>query len=99
MFDRELGVQKGQRRWYVSDLQMKKQLLSSGLGWGRLPEHLIAQELAQGTLREINLTDTHLSFEIEVFAFRQRASITGPVASYIWDAFAAPSATVEEPDR
>ncbi|MFC6588588.1 LysR family transcriptional regulator [Sulfitobacter pacificus] len=34
LFDRELGVQKGQRRWYVSDLHMKKQLLATGLGWG-----------------------------------------------------------------
>ena len=40
LFDRELGVQKGQRRWYVSDLHMKKQLLVAGLGWGRLPTYL-----------------------------------------------------------
>lgn len=91
LFDRELGVQKGQRRWYVSDLHMKKQLLASGLGWGRLPEHLISQELAQGTLQEIKLPDTHLSFDIEIFAFRQRKPITGPVASFIWDVFGATS--------
>ena len=87
LFDRELGVQKGQRRWYVSDLHMKKQLLVAGLGWGRLPEHLIAEELAQDRLRDIVLPHTHLSFEIEVFIFRQRRSAIGPVATHLWGAF------------
>lgn len=91
MFDRELGVQKGQRRWYVGDLHMKKQLLAAGLGWGRLPEHMITEELAQDRLREIVLAHTHLSFEIEVFVFRRRGSPTGPVAAHLWDAFAGPS--------
>jgi DNA-binding transcriptional LysR family regulator len=90
-FDRELGVQKGQRRWYVSDLNVKKQLLVAGLGWGRLPEHMIAAELAQGQLREIALRHTHLSFDIEVFAFRQRRPVTGPVAACLWDAFGVSS--------
>ncbi|THH35369.1 LysR family transcriptional regulator [Aliishimia ponticola] len=87
LFDRELGVQKGQRRWYVNDLHMKKQLLVAGLGWGRLPEHMIAEELAQDALREIVLPHTHLSFGIEVFVFRQRKPAIGPVAAYLWNAF------------
>jgi len=94
LFDRELGVQKGQRRWYVSDLHMKKQLLVTGLGWGRLPEHLIADELAKGTLQEIKLPDTHLSFDIEIFAFRNRKLVFGPVASSIWEAFSAASTSL-----
>lgn len=89
LFDRELGVQKGQRRWYVSDLHMKKQLLVAGLGWGRLPEHMIFEELTQGRLREIHMPHTHLNFDIEIFAFRQRQPITGPVAAYLWDEFGA----------
>lgn len=91
LFDRELGVQKGQRRWYVSDMHMKKQLLVEGLGWGRLPEHMIADELARDQLREIVLPDTHLSFDIEVFAFRQHRPIIGPVATHLWDEFGRPA--------
>jgi DNA-binding transcriptional LysR family regulator len=87
LLDRELGVQKGQRRWYVSDLHMKKHLLLAGLGWGRLPEHMIAEELAQDRLREVILPNTHLSFDIEVFVFRQRSPATGPVAARLWDVF------------
>ncbi|MBZ0127675.1 MAG: LysR family transcriptional regulator [Rhodobacteraceae bacterium] len=87
LLDRELGVQKGQRRWYVSDLHMKKQLLVDGLGWGRLPEHMIAEELAQAQLREILLPDTHLGFDIEIFAFRQHRPVVSPVAAHLWDEF------------
>lgn len=97
LFDRELGVQKGQRRWYVGDLHMKKQLLVAGLGWGRLPQHMISRELAQDQLREIVLPHTHLSFESDVFVFRQRGSATGPVAAYLWDAFADPQTTALRP--
>ncbi len=91
LLDREIGVQKGQRRWYVYDLQMKKQLLVAGLGWGRLPEHMIAEELAHDQLREIVLLHTHLSFDIEIFAFRQRKPITGSVAAFLWDELGAAS--------
>ena len=97
LFDRELGVQKGQRRWYVGDLHMKKQLLVAGLGWGRLPEHMIAQELAQDQLREIILPHTHLGFEVEVFVFRQRRAATGPVAAHLWTAFAGHEEDVLNP--
>lgn len=89
LFDREIGVQKGQRRWYVADLHSKKALLVAGLGWGRLPEHMIAAELAGGDLREITLPHTHLAFEAEIFAFRQPRPVTGPVATMLWEAFAA----------
>lgn len=85
-FGQELGVQKGQRRWYVSDLHMKKHLLLAGLGWGRLPEHMIAEDLAQDRLRDIVLPHTHLSFDIEVFVFRQRKPVNGPVEARLWDA-------------
>jgi DNA-binding transcriptional LysR family regulator len=89
LLDREIGVQKGQRRWYVDDLPMKKQLLVTGLGWGRLPEYMIAEELARDQLRAILLPHTHLSFGIEVFVFRQRRPVIGPVADHLWNEFGA----------
>ncbi|WP_163849558.1 LysR family transcriptional regulator [Pseudooceanicola aestuarii] len=83
-FAREIGVQKGQRRWYVSDLHTKKTLLMAGLGWGRLPDHMIAAELASGALRDIALPHTHQPFAAEIFAFRQPRPIIGPVAAALW---------------
>ena len=85
MFDREFGVQRGQRRWYVSDLHMKKKLLLRGLGWGRLPEHYIANDLARGDLVDINLQYTHFPLHTEVFAFRTSELSNGPVAQMLWE--------------
>lgn len=89
LFDREIGVQKGQRRWYVSDLHTKKHLLIAGLGWGRLPEHMIAEELEQGLLCEIDLPHTHLAFDVTIYAFRQTQPIIGSVAELLWREFKA----------
>mgnify|MGYP001427850786 FL=1 len=89
MFDRELGVQKGQRRWYVGDLHSKKALLLAGLGWGRMPDHMIAAELALGALQDIVLPHTHLPFEAGIYAFRQPRPVIGPVAETLWHSFEA----------
>ena len=86
VFNRNFGVQMGQRRWLVSDLATKKQLLVTGLGWGRLPAHLVDDEINKGLLSEIKLEDTHLTLDINFFAFRRNSpAINGPVASTIWE--------------
>ncbi|WP_371171338.1 LysR substrate-binding domain-containing protein, partial [Aliiroseovarius sp. 2305UL8-7] len=84
LFDREFGVQRGQRRWYVSDLHMKKQLLLRGLGWGRLPEHLVMENLDRGDLMDITLQYTHFPLHNEVFVFRTSELSIGPVAQMLW---------------
>jgi len=85
MFDREFGVQKGQRRWYVSSLQLKKQLLVEGLGWGRLPSHLIEDDIERGALIDIELEHTHSPFDMNFFVFRVASIAHGPVATFVWD--------------
>ncbi|WP_299939499.1 LysR family transcriptional regulator [uncultured Microbulbifer sp.] len=87
-FDRDFGVQKGQRVWYVSDLKMKKELLLAGLGWGRLPRHLIENELCADRLREIPLNFTRYPVELNLYAFRSSALSIGPVALSLWECLA-----------
>src|SRR3546814_5382509 len=41
----------GKRQWLVNDLGAKRDLLKAGLGWGHLPRHLVADDLAGGQLR------------------------------------------------
>ena len=36
--------------WHVSDHYTKKEIILAGLGWGRLPEHMITEELRRSTL-------------------------------------------------
>ncbi len=90
-FDRKTGIQKGQRRWYVSDLHMKKHMLVAGLGWGHMPDNMIANEVARGHLREINLPNTDLSFDVSFYVFRKQEVIVGPVAAFLWEGFGAKS--------
>jgi DNA-binding transcriptional LysR family regulator len=43
------------RTWRVVDLATKLALITSGLGWGQMPEHLVRQELSAGKLVELRL--------------------------------------------
>ncbi|MDQ6967944.1 MAG: LysR family transcriptional regulator, partial [Mariprofundaceae bacterium] len=35
------GVVEGTNHWIVNDFMMKKHVIISGIGWGRLPEHMV----------------------------------------------------------
>ncbi len=89
IFSLEFGVQKGQRRWYVSDPETKKQLILAGLGWGRLPDYLIREDLRSGRLEDIQLEHSHHTMHLDIVAFRNPAPVIGPVASAFWDVMKA----------
>ncbi|MFY0680246.1 MAG: LysR family transcriptional regulator [Thalassovita sp.] len=100
MFDREFGVQKGQRRWYADDLETKKTLLLAGLGWGRMPDHLVATDLENQRLQELHVAFTHLPLTLDYHVFRAPNSSIGPVALFLWQALEAlvtPSMTARAP--
>jgi len=77
------GVFEQGRQWTVSDVLMKKELIMAGLGWGRLPAHLIHQELANGRLQRLqgNHFDERL---LTIGAIRLQKPVHGPVAEKIW---------------
>ena len=54
-----------------------------GLGWGGMPDHLIRQEIADGSLRPIAV-DGFSPRRSEIFAMRRRESSPGPVANALW---------------
>ena len=41
--------------WRVGDLSAKRELITSGLGWGNLPEPLVRDEIARGDLVRLDL--------------------------------------------
>jgi DNA-binding transcriptional LysR family regulator len=47
----------GTRTWKLTDLDAKHRLLLAGLGWGSMPQHLVENDLAAGTLVRLNLID------------------------------------------
>jgi DNA-binding transcriptional LysR family regulator len=50
----------GKRQWLVNDLGAKRDLLKAGLGWGHLPRHLVAGDLANGDLVELERRAWHM---------------------------------------
>lgn len=64
--DNQPGAEKaqqgvaGKRQWLVNDLGAKRDLLKAGLGWGHLPRHLVADDLASGQLVELERRAWHI---------------------------------------
>jgi DNA-binding transcriptional LysR family regulator len=72
-------------KWCVSDMFTRKFLILSGMGIGRLPDHLIEKELAEGTLIELN-TPNYLAVTMDMFAMRLVNREHGLVSDYVWQA-------------
>jgi DNA-binding transcriptional LysR family regulator len=74
--DNQAGTEKtqqgvaGKRQWLVNDLGAKRDLLRAGLGWGHLPQHLVAEDLASGQLVELERRAWH--FRPLTFVISQR---------------------------
>ncbi|MGH1344758.1 MAG: LysR family transcriptional regulator [Nannocystales bacterium] len=75
-----LNVLRDGLSWRVTDLWAKKQIIEAGLGWGGLPAHLVAGELASGTLKQLDVPafEAH-SMTLHVLRRRSRAKrvVTG----------------------
>ena len=52
--NRDYGVLSSQT-WRLADLGAKHAMLTAGLGWGGMPAHLVADDLAAGRLKRITL--------------------------------------------
>lgn len=80
----EFGVQDGQRRWYVNDFHTKRMMILSGMGWGKLPRHLVQADLDSGVLHEFQLSDRVTLVNLNYYAMKIRSKIFGPVARQLW---------------
>jgi DNA-binding transcriptional LysR family regulator len=79
-----LNVIEGGLRWTVTDVAAKKEVISAGMGWGGLPEHVAAGALASGEL--VSLTVPEFEVEVlELFALRRRDRPHGVVAQSLWE--------------
>ncbi|MEM7215238.1 MAG: LysR family transcriptional regulator [Pseudomonadota bacterium] len=83
-FDQTRDVLSGGQRWTVSDFETKKSVIKAGLGWGGIPEHLMADELASGELVPLNV-EGFPPRHTEIFAIRRRDRTYGQVMSAIWE--------------
>lgn len=81
--DQSRDLLPGGRKWTVSDFAAKKQVILSGQGWGGMPDHLIRDEIAAGTLVPLTV-EAFPPRRSELFAIRRRDQALGPVARAIW---------------
>jgi DNA-binding transcriptional LysR family regulator len=80
---RDYYLIEGARSWTVNDQLMKKQTILQGMGWGHMPNFLIADELHDGRL--LSIAGRHLrGGGGEIVAARRRDRPHGPVASRLW---------------
>lgn len=80
----DTGLLSEAHKWYVSDLQAKKDLICAGLGWGRLPDHLARAELASGQLISL---PTLGEITLPICIAKRANSQIGPVGTHIWAFF------------
>ena len=78
-----LNVLEGGLRWTVTDVASKRQIIEAGLGWGGLPEHVVAPGLEDGTLVALTVREFEVG-AIELFTLRRRDRPAGPVAQALW---------------
>ena len=84
---KSFGVLAAGRHWVVGDHMAKKELLLARMGWGKLQEHLIAEELATGSLVPLIIRHYPCQIEVDIRAVRRLGEPVGPVAEALWQDF------------
>jgi DNA-binding transcriptional LysR family regulator len=84
--EKNVGVVSQMNYWYTSDLSMKLQLIEQGLGWGRLPEHLINDKLEK-SLQEITTIDEIKKIAIPLYLIRLKKKKMGINTKALWNEF------------
>lgn len=76
-------------RWHVTDLHAKRDMLLAGVGWGSMPAHLVAEDLATGRLVQLDLQGwegrDRMPRYTTAIAWRSSA-VLGPAARFLVEA-------------
>jgi len=78
------GVIDGAPQWVVNDFSTKQRIIKSGTGWGRMPLHLVEQDIKQGKLTLLTSEDFQ-SLHAPIHLVRKRNRPSGLVAQQLWD--------------
>ncbi len=92
------GVLEGTPQWVVNDFETKRRILCSGKGWGRMPLHLVQEDIAQGRLSALQF-DAAQTFSVPIHLVRKNNKFVGPVEQMLWSTlqdigWKAPPATI-----
>lgn len=70
------------RSWRLADLGAKHALLREGIGWGNMPRHMVAEDLARGTLVELALPEKP-GLDYQLSGLWLRDVVPGPAAKWL----------------
>ena len=97
--DYEIGIYS-ERRWRVLDLTAKHALLRAGLGWGGMPMHVVADDLAKKRLVRIHIEEAGSpTYEAALFAMHRTAEPPGPAARWLIERLRAACGDVEKSEK
>ena len=80
-------------RWYVTEIQAKRELLCAGVGWGSLPDHVAAADLDAGRLVKLALESWEGGDRMPRYTtdiVRRKNKIVGPAARLLFEALRNP---------
>ncbi len=83
--DYQVGVHQDSLKWYVNDTPSKKELILNSLGWGRLPSHMVDEEIASKRL--VHLSHLDDDDEVTIYLCKKKDKPMGKVAKFIWARF------------
>lgn len=82
---KSFGLLKEGKKWNVDDLDSKLKLILSGLGWGRLPDHIANEYIQRQCLKEINPVEENKVDKIKIYLARRKNAFHGIVSHYLWE--------------
>ncbi|WP_261844784.1 LysR family transcriptional regulator [Aliamphritea ceti] len=74
----------GGQTWYVNDYHMKKTLLMAGMGWARMPRHMIEAELKSGELQQLDISNYPSRLLNPIYLIRLKNRLHSPQAQQLW---------------
>lgn len=78
----DFSIEEG-KKWYVTDHSLKAHLIKNSLGWGRLPEHLIQEDLQAGRLYKVSSNRVKESY-VDVGLVKKEDKALGKIGSQLW---------------
>lgn len=78
------GFLQGGKKWRLSDVNFKKDVIIAGLGWGHMAEHTIINEIRDKKLTIMNF-ESIKPRELPIYLIRLRKQPLGIVSQALWD--------------
>ncbi|MCW8886927.1 MAG: LysR family transcriptional regulator [Motiliproteus sp.] len=79
-----INVVPGGQRWYVGDYLVKKTMLLAGMGWARIPKHMIEDELDNGQLIPLKVENFNYRSQVPIYLIRLRDIPQSEMAKGLW---------------